>query len=183
MTNYTDEELDRDWKPSGRRPQSTIARSFSQELADLFRIENSVADLDSQVDKRKRIVSLQTEELEALEARLREIQNLEAVVSLRGDAETLSASSSASSSPTVASQQEARQQKQAQAHRDGMSLSLTTSTSTTTAATAPTKAPFSHNVVVDGHQKHRLGMACDAMRAPSAGNMPPSPVASDGGFH
>ena len=31
---------------------STIARSFSQELMDIFRIENSVADLDAQVDKR-----------------------------------------------------------------------------------------------------------------------------------
>lgn len=31
---------------------STIARSFSQELMDIFRIENSVADLDEKVDKR-----------------------------------------------------------------------------------------------------------------------------------
>lgn len=31
---------------------STIARSFSAELMDIFRIENSLADLDSQVDKR-----------------------------------------------------------------------------------------------------------------------------------
>ena len=69
----SDEELDRDWKPNGRRPQScvqlllsislrdrlslltwqrTIARSFSLELMDIFRIENSVADLDEQVEKR-----------------------------------------------------------------------------------------------------------------------------------
>jgi hypothetical protein len=32
--------------------RSTIARSFSAELMDIFRIENSVADLDEQVDKR-----------------------------------------------------------------------------------------------------------------------------------
>ncbi|KAJ8130032.1 hypothetical protein O1611_g3601 [Lasiodiplodia mahajangana] len=48
----TDEELDRDWVPNGRRPQSTIARSFSAELMDIFRIENSVADLDEQIDRR-----------------------------------------------------------------------------------------------------------------------------------
>jgi hypothetical protein len=45
----TDEELDRDWQPNGRRPQSTIARSFSAELMDIFRIENSLTDLDQQV--------------------------------------------------------------------------------------------------------------------------------------
>lgn len=82
MSNMSDEELDRNWKPNGRRPQSyvsdpwilttpsthlhelphwqqltrfkysTMARSFSAELMDIFRIENSVSDLDSQVDKR-----------------------------------------------------------------------------------------------------------------------------------
>ncbi|KAL1862507.1 hypothetical protein VTK73DRAFT_6771 [Phialemonium thermophilum] len=70
----TDEELDRDWKPNGRRPQSTIARSFSQELMDIFRIENSIADLDEQVDKRKQQINTQTSELEAIEARLREME-------------------------------------------------------------------------------------------------------------
>ncbi|CAK7221171.1 hypothetical protein SEUCBS140593_004482 [Sporothrix eucalyptigena] len=70
----SDEELDRDWKPNGRRPQSTIARSFSLELMDIFRIENSVADLDEQVDKRKQQVNSQTSELEALEARIREME-------------------------------------------------------------------------------------------------------------
>ncbi|KAK3343601.1 hypothetical protein B0T25DRAFT_302350 [Lasiosphaeria hispida] len=70
----TDEELDRDWKPNGRRPQSTIARSFSQELMDIFRIENSVADLDEQVNKKKQEINSQTSELEALEARIREME-------------------------------------------------------------------------------------------------------------
>ncbi|CAK7241489.1 MAG: hypothetical protein STHCBS139747_002951 [Sporothrix thermara] len=70
----SDEELDRDWKPNGRRPQSTIARSFSLELMDIFRIENSVADLDEQVEKRKQQVNSQTSELEALEARIREME-------------------------------------------------------------------------------------------------------------
>jgi hypothetical protein len=78
--NMSDEELDRNWQPNGRRPQSyvplltathdsrhrdnssaanialpstsTIARSFSAELMDIFRIENSVADLDKEVNER-----------------------------------------------------------------------------------------------------------------------------------
>ncbi|KAI1425576.1 hypothetical protein F5Y12DRAFT_714072 [Xylaria sp. FL1777] len=70
----TDEELDRDWVPSGRRPQSTIARSFSAELMDIFRIENSVADLDEQIDKRKQQVTTGQSELQALEARIKEME-------------------------------------------------------------------------------------------------------------
>ncbi|RYP93760.1 hypothetical protein DL770_000132 [Monosporascus sp. CRB-9-2] len=70
----TDDELDRDWQPNGRRPQSTIARSFSQELMDIFKIENSIADLDEQVEKRKQQVTTQTSELESLEARIREME-------------------------------------------------------------------------------------------------------------
>ncbi|KAK4135775.1 hypothetical protein BT67DRAFT_376174 [Trichocladium antarcticum] len=70
----TDEELDREWKPNGRRPQSTIARMFSEELMDIFRIDNSVADLDEKVDKRKQQITTQTSELEALEARIREME-------------------------------------------------------------------------------------------------------------
>ncbi|KAI1130380.1 hypothetical protein F5Y10DRAFT_289593 [Nemania abortiva] len=70
----TDEELDRDWVPNGRRPQSTIARSFSAELMDIFRIENSVADLDEQIDRRKQQVTTGQTELQALEARLKEME-------------------------------------------------------------------------------------------------------------
>ncbi|KAI1438600.1 hypothetical protein GGR50DRAFT_370002 [Xylaria sp. CBS 124048] len=70
----TDEELDRDWVPNGRRPQSTVARSFSAELMDIFRIENSIADLGEQVDKRKQQVSSGQSELQALEARLKEME-------------------------------------------------------------------------------------------------------------
>lgn len=72
--NPTDEELDRNWQPNGRRPQSTIARSFSQELMDIFKIENSLTDLDADVDKRKKQVNTQTSELEALEARIKEME-------------------------------------------------------------------------------------------------------------
>jgi len=66
----SDEALDREWKPNGR-PQSTMARSFSLALNDLFKIDNSIADLDAAVSEKKRVVSSQTSELEALEARLR----------------------------------------------------------------------------------------------------------------
>jgi len=61
---------DVDWKPSGR-PQSTMARSFSLALNELFKIDNSIADLDAAVSEKKRAVSFQTSELEALEARIR----------------------------------------------------------------------------------------------------------------
>ncbi|KAK0389951.1 hypothetical protein NLU13_3524 [Sarocladium strictum] len=74
MNHYTDEELDRDWKPNGRRPQSTIARSFSAELGDIFRIENDLTDLDREVDTRKQKVNRETQELASLEARLREME-------------------------------------------------------------------------------------------------------------
>lgn len=74
MSNMSDEELDRNWKPNGRRPQSTMARSFSAELMDIFRIENSVSDLDSQVDKRKQTVGSANDELASLEARLAEME-------------------------------------------------------------------------------------------------------------
>ncbi|TVY26824.1 hypothetical protein LHYA1_G004817 [Lachnellula hyalina] len=70
----SDEELDREWQPSSVRPQSTMARSFSLALNDLFKIDNSLADLDAAVYEnltRKKAVSTQTTELEALEARLK----------------------------------------------------------------------------------------------------------------
>jgi hypothetical protein len=35
-----------------RNHGSTVAQMFSQELMDIFRIDNSVADLDKEVDKR-----------------------------------------------------------------------------------------------------------------------------------
>lgn len=66
----SDDGFDRDWKPNGR-PQSTMARSFSLALNDLFKIDNSIADLDAAVFEKKKAVSSQTSELEALEARLK----------------------------------------------------------------------------------------------------------------
>ncbi|KFY01913.1 hypothetical protein O988_02457 [Pseudogymnoascus sp. VKM F-3808] len=71
VTQRSDEELDREWKPSGRRPQSTMARHFSVTLDDLFKMDNSIADLDAAVDQKKRLVSTHTSELKALEEALR----------------------------------------------------------------------------------------------------------------
>ncbi|KIE02608.1 hypothetical protein MAJ_01642, partial [Metarhizium majus ARSEF 297] len=70
----TDAELDRDWVPNGRRPLSTVARSFSQELMDIFRIDNSVSDLDQQVSERRETVGKNNQELADLEARIREME-------------------------------------------------------------------------------------------------------------
>ncbi|KFY12161.1 hypothetical protein V491_06890 [Pseudogymnoascus sp. VKM F-3775] len=71
VTQRSDEELDREWKPSGRRPQSTMARHFSVTLDDLFKMDNSIADLDAAVDQKKRLVSTHASELKALEEALR----------------------------------------------------------------------------------------------------------------
>ncbi|KAI9675482.1 MAG: hypothetical protein M1829_003286 [Trizodia sp. TS-e1964] len=68
-------ELDREWKPS-RRPQSTMALSFSAALNDIFMIDNSLDHLSQSVAQKKRAVSTQTEELEALEAQLRQTEDL-----------------------------------------------------------------------------------------------------------
>jgi hypothetical protein len=86
----SDEQMDREWQPNARRPQSTVAQMFSQELMDIFRIDNSVADLDEKVDKRKQQINTQTSELEALEARIREME-----MRLKGQASPSAASSSA----------------------------------------------------------------------------------------
>ncbi|RDA87930.1 hypothetical protein CP532_1693 [Ophiocordyceps camponoti-leonardi (nom. inval.)] len=71
----TDAELDRDWKPNGRRPQSTVARSFSDELMNIFRIDNSLTDLDQKVDQRRQNVGKNNEELASIEARIREMED------------------------------------------------------------------------------------------------------------
>ncbi|KAF1999166.1 hypothetical protein P154DRAFT_554961 [Amniculicola lignicola CBS 123094] len=67
------EDPDRDWKPS-RRPQSTIAQNFMSELDDLFKMDSGLDLLDKNVHQKKQAVSTQTQELQALEARLRETE-------------------------------------------------------------------------------------------------------------
>jgi len=68
-----DDELDRHWKPSGR-PQSTIARNFSVDLDNLFKIDGDLDTLDRTVHQKKQAVSTHTQELQALEAKLRETE-------------------------------------------------------------------------------------------------------------
>ncbi|KAF2865392.1 hypothetical protein BDV95DRAFT_612776 [Massariosphaeria phaeospora] len=68
-----DPDLDRAWKPNGR-PQSTVARNFMSELDDLFRLDGGLDTLDKNVHQKKQAVSTHAQELEALEARLRETE-------------------------------------------------------------------------------------------------------------
>ncbi|KAI1118124.1 hypothetical protein F5Y14DRAFT_447535 [Nemania sp. NC0429] len=158
----TDEELERDWVPNGRRPQSTIARSFSAELMDIFRIENSIADLDEQIDKRyvslhprkaalrigsKQVVSTGQSELQALEARLKEME-----ARLR---------TSKPGRPGASSQ--AQQQPPA---------------NTSDSSTQSTDKELAHRPL---QTASRPGTAKQAQNAPMHGGaMPPTPTASEG---
>jgi len=64
-----------DWQPNGR-PQSTLARSFSAALNDAFMIDSDLDGLSNSVEQKKKVVSSASQELEALEARLRETEEL-----------------------------------------------------------------------------------------------------------
>ncbi|KAI5456417.1 hypothetical protein BGZ63DRAFT_429072 [Mariannaea sp. PMI_226] len=146
--NRTDAELDADWQPSGRRPQSTIARSFSQELMDIFRIENSLSDLDEQVTAKKRSVNRNTQELASLEARLREME------------ERLKRNNAYERTPAPHAQQQGQQNRQ---YQQVPPLDTTTND--------------------DQKARSRPGTARATQQAPSAGNMPPTPGASEGEYH
>lgn len=67
------EDPDHGWK-SSNRPQSTVAQNFMSELDDLFRLDGGIDTLDKTVHQKKQIVSSHSQELEALEARLRETE-------------------------------------------------------------------------------------------------------------
>lgn len=146
----TDAELDADWQPSGRRPQSTIARSFSQELMDIFRIENSLTDLDQQVSDKKRSVNRNTQELASLEKRLREME------------ERLK-SNNFQRTPLPQVQKQEDQQN----HQNQQLQPLDTSVANKE----------------DQKARSRPGTARATQQAPSAGNMPPTPGASEDGDH
>lgn len=62
-----------DWKPSGR-PTSMIARNFSADLNEAFATDSSLDGLVQSVQLKKEAVNSQTQELQALEARLRETE-------------------------------------------------------------------------------------------------------------
>ncbi|KAI6780276.1 uncharacterized protein J7T54_005378 [Emericellopsis cladophorae] len=147
----TDEELDRDWKPNGRRPQSTMARSFSAELMDIFRIENSVSDLDSQVHKRKHTVQQTTTELASLEARLKEM--------------------------------EARlKHSQARMSISGTSFHPSEGTPSDNNHGIPPFNPRTESsAAAEEKARSRPGTAKATQQAPSSGDMPPTPGASEDG--
>jgi hypothetical protein len=65
-----DHEWKQGWKPNNR-PQSTVALNFMTELDSLFKLDGDLDTLDKNVHQKKQAVSTQTQELEALEARLR----------------------------------------------------------------------------------------------------------------
>ncbi|CAF3482343.1 unnamed protein product [Fusarium graminearum] len=144
----TDEELDRDWQPNGRRPQSTIARSFSAELMDIFRIENSLTDLDQQVHAKKQTVDKETEELAALEARIREMEDR-----LRRSTGGAAQQRSPLPQTQTANQAQAQQPSSLDAPKD------------------------------DSKVRSRPGTARASQQAPSSGNMPPTPGASEGEYY
>ncbi|RSL97864.1 hypothetical protein CEP52_010653 [Fusarium oligoseptatum] len=149
----TDEELDRDWQPSGRRPQSTIARSFSAELMDIFRIENSLSDLDQQVHDKKQTVDKNTEELASLEARIREMEDR-----LRRSAPGGSRPSLAQVANEGAAAHDQQQQNNQNLQAEDASKD-------------------------DAKARSRPGTARATQQAPSSGNMPPTPGASEDGDH
>ncbi|CBX93447.1 hypothetical protein LEMA_P043480.1 [Plenodomus lingam JN3] len=64
------ENPDHGWKPKNR-PQSTVALQFMSELDHLFKLDGDLDTLDKTVHQKKQAVSTQTQELQALEARLR----------------------------------------------------------------------------------------------------------------
>ncbi|KAF1836031.1 hypothetical protein BDW02DRAFT_567488 [Decorospora gaudefroyi] len=64
------EDPDHGWKASNR-PQSTVARNFMSELDSLFKLDGDLDTLDKTVSEKKQAVTTQTQELEALEAKLR----------------------------------------------------------------------------------------------------------------
>ncbi|KAG7008114.1 hypothetical protein G7Y79_00007g022390 [Physcia stellaris] len=65
----------KDYKPNGR-PQSNIAQSFSASLNETFDIENNprLEGLLQSVEEKKQAVTSQSQELEALETKLRETE-------------------------------------------------------------------------------------------------------------
>lgn len=69
----TMDDLDREWKPNGR-PQSTIARNFMSELDDLFKIDGGLDEVHATVHEKKQAVTSHTQQLEEIEARLRETE-------------------------------------------------------------------------------------------------------------
>jgi len=150
----SDEELDRNWVPNGRRPQSTMARSFSAELMDIFRIENSVSDLDNQVDQRKQKVGQSSDELAQLEKRIKEME------------ERLRKSQQGHSRPSIASV---------------TGEPITSSDAAGQDAANSLETTHLNAKDEDAKARSRPGTARATQQAPSSGNMPPTPGGSEDG--
>lgn len=66
-------DTEQEWQVS-RRPQSMMAQAFSSELDSLFNMDSEVDHLCQTVDQKKYMVMMQSRELEALQARIREAE-------------------------------------------------------------------------------------------------------------
>ncbi|EXA39327.1 hypothetical protein FOVG_10915 [Fusarium oxysporum f. sp. pisi HDV247] len=119
---------------------------------DIFRIENSLTDLDQQVHDKKQTVDKNTEELASLEARIREMEDR-----LRRSV----GGSTQQRSPLPQVQTQTANQSQTQQQQPS-------------SLDAPTD---------DSKARSRPGTARAAQQAPSSGNMPPTPGASEDGDH
>ncbi|KAF2143191.1 uncharacterized protein K452DRAFT_296974 [Aplosporella prunicola CBS 121167] len=75
MSNFTTNPSnpsspDRDWKPKNR-PQSQIARNFSDALDDIFNLTGKFDEVEKEVEQKHTKLTTKEAELEALEARLK----------------------------------------------------------------------------------------------------------------
>lgn len=67
-------DTEQEWKPNPRRPQSTMAQAFSLALDSAFMLDNDVDQLTQSIEQKKQRMTIQTRELEALQARIREAE-------------------------------------------------------------------------------------------------------------
>ncbi|UKZ88473.1 uncharacterized protein TrAFT101_004231 [Trichoderma asperellum] len=144
--SFTDEELDRNWQPNGRRPQSTIARNFQLELEDIFNLDEHKAELQESLDTRSYNIGKNNEELASLEERLREMEkrlNAAGITSPATDDKDEQHSPSSTPKPEASS-----------------------------LAAPPAD---------DSKSRSRPGTAQPTQQAPSSGDMPPTPGASEDG--
>ncbi|KAM0512735.1 hypothetical protein ACHAPE_008615 [Trichoderma viride] len=146
--SFTDEELDRNWQPSGRRPQSTIARNFQMELEDIFGLDEQKAELQESYDTRNYNIGKNTQELASLEERLREMeQRLNAAGITAPSSDDTAEQHSPSSTPK------------------------------------PEASSLSAPPADDAKARSRPGTAQPIQQAPSSGDMPPTPGASEGEYY
>ncbi|KAJ5974537.1 hypothetical protein N7481_011747 [Penicillium waksmanii] len=68
-------DLDREWKPTKMRPQSTMAQDFSTALDSAFSLDSDVNHLSQTIDQKKQAMMIQSRELEELQQRIRDAEN------------------------------------------------------------------------------------------------------------